>query len=827
MSYLETARKVYARIKAESNGHPSAIVPAPICSTPNAEIEVTKKDPRAVTADSHEDNEVYEESSLPPVAREPFGTAQRRENSEISSPTTPWPGSKNGLPIFIDLETRSRANLRAVGGRRYAADPTTEILSCVAHLGDHIVVWTPGRPAPELRWPDGFGQPLTIETHSGNELPLRLREAITVGRSVVAHNAFGFDAHVWAAKQLPAPSRWIDTMLLARAAGCPGALDAAAAWLLPGRHKDAGGKKLIHRYSKPHRGGFLEPTPDEWCAFLTYNLIDVLLLPPLYEALRACAGEAELIQLDRRINERGIYLDRALAQQLLRLESLETARLVERAETITQRASTDTPSTLAEALAAWLSEEETPEQIRAADLQRPQALVAWMASRGVQLKSRTPKGKVSISKSEVDRLLAGELPDEVRAVLEARRAKVRTTTAKLQKALEQVGGDGRLRDQFVYHRAHTGRWAGQGMQIQNLPRPHSQADVVALLAAVGDIEPFRAALGAITFADAVAALLRPCFRAAPGCVLLIADFASIEARGIAWCAGEKRLLDLFAGGQDVYLEMASRIFGRPITTKGEERHLGKVATLACGYGMGWEKFAAKCAQDGVDLAAAGVTAEQVVEAYRNAYPAIAGARNGYGGRSGGLWKNVERAALAALQNGQAHTAGRCIFVRKGDALVLRLPSGRRLFYRQARLEMRTPGYGGQPKPTLVYDAPGREEHRRGEKKGKGGFGAIETTYGGKTTENLVQAICRDLLAEGLRCERGGLPVILHAHDEIVCEVSAEGADASLERLLILLSTPSTWAEDFPVEVEGYVSQRYAKAPLPAAPVRKARNGKLL
>jgi DNA polymerase len=459
-------------------------------------------------------------------------------------------------------------------------------------------------------------------------------------------------------------------------------------------------------------------------------------------------------------------------------------------------------------------ERATDGEVKASDLNRRDYLVNRLQGRGVELKGRTDKGKVRLAKSDADDLLADEtLPDDVRAVLVARRAVARTTVVKLKSALGDVGADGRLRDQFVFHVAHTGRWSGRGVQLQNLPKSRAGADVAALLNATGDAEQFRAALGGISFADGLSALIRPCFCASPGHLLLIADFGSIEARGVAWCAGERNFLDLIEAGQDVYLAMASKIFGRPVTSKGPERDLGKQAVLGCGYGLGVEGFAANCERNSVDLAAAGVTAEQVVEAYRGAYPRIPR-----------LWKEVEAAAKTVVKSGQSQQAGLCMFSRDGETLVVSLPSGRRLHYRQARLEPRMTAWGKQ-QLSIVYDSPEVSQLRR--KKGRDSHGHTESTYGGKLVENLVQATCRDLLAEAMvKCERAGLSVVLHAHDEIVAEVPIEQAEQGLRQLLTIMSTPPGWAQGFPIAVEGYASLRYAKTPLPSSEIIKARNGEI-
>jgi DNA polymerase len=340
---------------------------------------------------------------------------------------------------------------------------------------------------------------------------------------------------------------------------------------------------------------------------------------------------------------------------------------------------------------------------------------------------------------------------------------------------------------------------------------------------VGDANRFRELLPrGITVAEAISGLIRPCFRAASGKRLCIADFSSIEACGVAWCAGQQDLLDLFASGADVYSDLATKLFGRPVSKANQmEREVGKRAILGCGYGMSARKFAEHVARAGVNLEVAGITAEDVVEGYRDAYPAIAGYKvqhSEFSRREGGVWRDVENAAMAAILTGEVGTAAHCELSRAPAALVIQLPSGRKIRYRNARIEDVVPPYQRQlglpenPRPAIVYDNPQR---------GK------ESTYSGKLVENIVQAICRDLLACGmLACEREGLPVVLHVHDEIVVEVPDRKADSALRRLVEIMSTPPEWAKGFPIAVEGFVTERYWKTPPKGSSVVKARNGRV-
>jgi DNA polymerase len=235
--------------------------------------------------------------------------------------------------------------------------------------------------------------------------------------------------------------------------------------------------------------------------------------------------------------------------------------------------------------------------------------------------------------------------------------------------------------------------------------------------------------------------------------------------------------------------------------------------------MGTNKFAARVAAQGIDLTAANTTAEAVVDGYRDAYPAIAGVkitRDGKAWRQGGLWKDVEKAAREALLQGKAQAAGRCLFDRDGSSLVLELPSGRKITYRNARLETSTElNAWGRPRQSIVFDGPGRRDRD-------------ETTYGGKLVENIVQAVCRDLMSSAvLECERRGLPVVLHVHDEIVLELPEAEAESGLGQLVTIMSTPPAWAAAFPVQVEGYVAERYRKSPAKGAPRLAARQGMII
>jgi DNA polymerase bacteriophage-type len=724
-------------------------------------------------------------------------TAEPLPDLVPASPPKPPVNTRGDEPVFLAIETRSACNPIREGGRRFAAHRTTEILTITALIDDRVIAWIPvlDRPPPAGHlWPDGFDPALPVDTFTGSALPAPLGAAIAAGRPLCAHDAFGVGAHLWAARGLPGPSAWLDTLPDARAAGLPGGLEKLRQRLFPG-DKDTACEDLIGILGRPdHRGLFRPLTTADAARLTRHTIAEVLRLAQLHDVVGGRA-EPEVLALDRAVNERGVAFDAELARALFELVAQETRAL------------------------GLSAEEATNGSLRADDLHSTRKVSRWLRSVGVRLPD--------LRRATVEEALrvGDRLDPAVRRVLEARLGVSRITAGKLERALAACDSDGRLRDQLVYHKAHTGRWSSRGVQLHNLPGPHDALkDLSPLLSAAHDPERFRQALPpGVSFADGLSALVRPCFRAAPGKLLLIADYASVEARGVAWCAGEAHQLDLFAQGADNYCDLASQIFGRPVTPEMErERAVGKEAVLGCGYGMGPERFAQRCAARGVDLAAAGTSAEAVVEGYRDAFPAIAGTQVVAGGRTrrqGGLWQEVGAAALAAVRKGREVHAGRCLFQREGSALVVQLPSGRPMYYQNTRVEDVVPSHrrtvNGPPvkKRTLVYDDP-QETGRN--------------TYGAKLVENIVQAICRDLLvASLLECERQDLPVVLHVHDEVVVDVEASEAGTALKKLLEIMSTPPAWAEGLPLEVRGFASERYTKHPPRGATVLKARNGKIV
>lgn len=718
--------------------------------------------------------------------------------------------------VLMDLETQSAVNLKTAGTAAYLADPDTRLMSGVFLIDSAIHVWVPPGRSPagwdcdaSHLWPVGYDrEAYRLETWAGEAPPPAVLAAIADGYTFVAHNASGFDALAWA-RLVNAPSpEWCDTLPSARCAGLPAGLDALG-MRFTGRGKDEGkdALKLLYTAKRGKSGGVIYPvgTLPLWRSVLRYNVADVLLLERIWRHV-GDYGEADVLEAHSAIDARGVLVDRELLLALRDLWAQLQASAVERVEE--------------------LSEGELGE----VNIRSVPQVKAWLRRLGLHVDS--------LNRKELERLYAdpldffGEVPEgtdlsSVVEVLRARQTATRISGAKIDRLLSIVAAepDGRARNMLVIYGAHTWRWSGRGFQPHNLARGVGDLDVEGAIEAYRrgalSLDWLREAVAkckpvaglAPTVDDALSTLLRPAIVAAPGNTLAIVDYASVEARGIAWIAGQDDLLELFRNNVDVYCEMATRIFGRPITKADkDERQIGKVVVLGCGYGMGAEKFGLYCALQRIDLASAGTSAAECVKAYRAAWPKIAG--------RAGVWRSLDRAARSAVEarrDGTPYRAGRCTFRRVEGRLECELASGRCLTYRDARIEMAIPGWARsldlaqqRPLPTLVYTHP---------------HGYAGTLYGGLLAENVVQATCRDLLATALvRCHDEGIPVVLHVHDEIVGEVPIERERESLEQLARIMSDPPEWATGFPIGVEGFTCPRYVKSPWRGAWTVEGMNG---
>ena len=677
----------------------------------------------------------------------PCTTSTTSESKGLGACATPQDGC--ATPIFVDIESRSKVSLHKVGGRRYVQDPTTEVLCLVGLLPNDgsWVEWAPGDPPPP-----------------------ELIRAVEDGAPVAAHNCLFFDKLIWEKLGWPSPSAWVDTAHLARMAGLPGRLEDLGTVLFE-KGKDQEGRKLTLALSRidPRTGLLPHIDLESKRKVVEYCRRDVELVRDAWRHRlhRFDTVEEEVRQADQAINERGFLLDVDLARAIIEVDEQDVQK--------SKKSAPVSGTTLAsqKKLKAWLAEAGFP----VADVQR---------------------GTLEDLQEDPD------LPDTVRRVLAARLASSRVSTKKLKTALRQVGADGRIRDSLSYYVAHTGRWSGRGIQPQNLPmglklKP-DELDTVINATLKRDLKALRAAAKAkeSTLQEVLATLVRPCIRAPDGKLLAAVDFRSIEARVLLWVAGDEAGLDEYRADVDAYRRMASIIYSAPVEdVDDEQRRLGKALVLGCGYQMGKHRFELHAQTFGIDWKQVPFTPQQAVDGWRDAHTSIAGTNTGreYKGipvRTGGLWKDVEAAAWAAIKYGGSHVAGRCRWSCSNGDMHCRLPSGRIMVYRDVGIE-KHPAFGDKLKETITYA-------RR--------VGQRVTTYGGKLTENVVQAISRDILAGALvRLQKAGVKVILHIHDEVVCEVESE---EELEEIEEIMRVVPKWAEGLPLDVEGYVAARYRK-----------------
>jgi DNA polymerase len=652
--------------------------------------------------------------------------------------------------LHRDLEVRGSAILKTVGAHQYAADPSTEIL-CVAHAVDDepVKLWLPGDPVPAEFLQASSSPDWLIAAHND------------AFETAIEQHILG-PRHGWPIIPL---DRHRCTMAMALAAGLPARLSAAADALELGNRKDAAGERLMHQMSKPRRPHKNEPAAgvfwfaddDRLQRLYDYCRQDVQVERELYYRLPSLSpAEQTLWQLSSRINERGFRIDRHLA---------------EAARQIAQAAAPEIDQELAELTGGTVT--ATAQVAR---------LLAWLQGQGCTLQK--------LDRRTIERQLdKDELSENIRRVLELRLGGAQAAVKKITGLLSRAGDDDRIRGAFRYHGAATGRWAGEGFQPQNLKRPIiDDLDAAITAVSTGDYQHVR------SLYPRPLAVLGDCSRAtitaAPGHVLIGADFSSIESRILAWIAGERWKLDAYRrfdathdSRDEPYCDTACRIFGKPtgsFTKESPERSIGKTCDLAFGYQGGlnaWRKFEHDRFSD--------KEVQEFKREWRAAHPAIKR-----------FWHDIDRAALTAVRDrGHIIHCGPIALKSSGAFLHLRLPNGRKLSYPQPRV------IGNEREQTVVFT-----DNAAGQFKDcRNGQGA----YGGLWTENIVSGIARDLLAEAmLRVEAAGYPIVLHVHDEIVCEVPI--GFGSTDEFTRLMTRKPAWALELPIAANAWTGARYCK-----------------
>ena len=648
--------------------------------------------------------------------------------------------------LHIDIETYSPETLADCGVHRYAEHPEFRILLFAYATDDAPVT--------------------VIDLASGMTLPAPIRRALTDPKvTKVAHNA-AFERTCIGAmlNETLDPAQWECTMVQCARCGLPLSLGEAAKALGLEAQKMTEGKKLIKQFCTYHdapaglfgaQGGPMRPNDDPkgWETFKEYCRMDVEVERELDKALAWLVPtdtEVALYALDQRINDRGVMIDRELVDNAVRMDTIYKARLNTEAQRITGLANPNS----------------------AAQLRK------WIFDRtGLQLDT--------LRKSDLPDIKSAAQDDEVDRVLDIRAEVNKTSNKKYCTMQQSVCRDNRIRGLLQLHGTRTGRWAGKLVQMQNLPQNHlSDIDLARQLLIDGDLDTMELCYGNV--ADTLSQLIRTAFVAPDDQTFAVCDFSAIEARVLAWLAGEDWVLEVFRGHGKIYEATAAQMYGvqiDEITKADPRRQKGKIAVLALGYQGAVGALESMAQTYHMSLSKEDMAA--IVEDWRNANPHIVK-----------LWSKLEKAAQRCVTTGIPQQTAGLTFEMQKDSMTVTLPSGRLITYYNM-----TAGVNRWGKPSLKFLGVDPDTKK---------WGWIET-YGGKLTENIVQAIARDCLAHTLlTMDALGYRTVFHVHDEIICEVPAKDADKTLKDIQAVFATNADWADGLPLKGAGYITPYYLK-----------------
>lgn len=611
---------------------------------------------------------------------------------------------------------------------------------------------------------------------------------ITMERSFwefVGHKRLG-----WPSLEKYGIAKWEDTAAIAKANSMPNKLKDVAGELGIENQKDDAGHKAMMRISKPIAVSYANPygrdlSPEKWTTVIEYCKQDVRTeeecASAMYPLESIGPNERRVWEIDQDMNHRGVRFDQEALKGAMRLIEESEDRLNDRARELS-------------------GDEEL-------ELSKRERVKDWIRGEGLAVDS--------LAKEFVEVLVKQDHGDDrINEMIMLYSEFNKTSVKKVYRADLMTRADGRARYTCQYYGASTGRWAGRGIQLQNLAKGSLLGDILDNYPK--DVEPDYNAIAedfcqAVMTGDydycnlmygnpleLVSSSLRSLIQADPGKILLFTDYSSIEARVLAWIAGEKRMLEIFEAGLCVYKDMAGSVYKdkdpiadpQTMGKKDYRRHVGKAAILGLGYQMGAPKFHSELKKQGIDLDFEFV--EGIVQTYRGVNMNI---KN--------FWYNIERAAVAAVAEPGSVQSYRGVHFSKrtklNQALLCKLPSGRMLVYPNAKLVD-----GRFDKKQVSY---------RGvdSLSGKKVFSWI-TTYGGKLTENIVQAVSRDIMAEALiRLEDEGpstMDLLFTVHDEVVAQDDVDAADfKEMERLMCIRPE---WAKTCPIAAEGDTGLRYRK-----------------
>lgn len=642
--------------------------------------------------------------------------------------------------LSIDIETYSSENLAKCGVYRYCQSPDFEIL-----LFGYSV--------------DG-GPVKVVDLASGETIPDEIICAIVDDKVI----KWAFNAQferICLSRYLGGsvgtymdPASWRCTMVWAATLGLPLSLEGVGAVLGLEKQKLKEGKDLIRYFCTPAKAKdgttfrhFSTDAPDKWETFKAYNLRDVETEMAIQEKLaKFPVDESEWINyhLDQRINDRGIMLDMTMVHQAIACDDQFKRTHMEQARSVTGLENPNSPAQLKE----------------------------WLAERGVEADS--------LSKAAVLQMLE-EADGEVELALSLRQELAKSSVKKYTAMESVVGADSRARGLIQFYGANrTGRYAGRLIQVQNLPQNHlPDLETVRTLIREGQFDTVELLYDSVPMV--LSELIRTAFVPKPGHRFFVADFSAIEARVIAWIAGEEWRQEVFAGGGDIYCASASQMFHVPVEKHGVNGHLrqkGKIAELALGYGG---SVGALKAMGALNMGVPEEELKPLVDAWRLANPNIVR-----------LWWDVDRAASTCVREKTTTECRGIRFIYQSGMMFVVLPSGRRLVYVKPRMGVNR--YGNE---SVTFEGVGEQKK----------WLRLES-YGPKFVENIIQATARDILAEAmLRLDAHGYKIVMHVHDEAVIEAPA---DTSLEDICEVMGQTPTWAKGLLLRADGYICDFYKK-----------------
>lgn len=646
--------------------------------------------------------------------------------------------------LSIDIETYSPENLAGCGVYRYAQSPGFRILL----FGYSI---------------DG-GPVNVVDMECGEAMPEDILRALTdAGVMKHAFNATFERVCLSGHLGLPAgdyldPSSWRCTMVHCAYMGLPLSLEGAGTVLGLDRRKLAEGRDLIRYFCSPclqdatlfagAKDRHLPmDSPDRWESFKAYNLRDVEAELEIQSRLSRFPVPDTVWDeycIDQRINDRGVMIDTELVRKAIEMDTVSRAELM---LSMRDRTGLENPNSAAQ-------------------------MKKWLADRGLRTGT--------LGKKAVAVLMKTAAPD-MKETLELRQQLAKSSVRKYKAMSDAVCGDSRARGMFQFYGANrTGRWAGRLIQMQNLPQNHLEDLETARMAVREcDYETVKALYSNVP--DTLSQLIRTAFVPRPGTRFIVADFAAIEARVIAWMAGERWRLEVFGNGGDIYCASASRMFKVPVVRHGVNGHLrqkGKIAELALGYGG---STGALKAMGALEMGLQEDELQGLVSAWRISNPEIVR-----------LWRDVDKAAVKAVKGRTDAEARGLRFSCRSGMLFITLPSGRRLSYVKPRM-----GQNAFGSESITYEGTGSA--RKWER--------IET-YGPKLVENIVQGLSRDILCHAMRAlERTGHRIVMHIHDECVMEAPP---DVRMDEVCRIMGMTPPWAEGLVLRADGYETDFYRK-----------------